>query len=196
MPVKIKMIETFLSVLNSRQPLRKFYELVLLKKARYFSKIQKVNTSKLNMGIKKNDIPYFLSDSNSLSLESSPQVKFLKEIDAGKKMTETKYFKILQKVRSRDRKFASKKCKEFSSMYKKIKNGNKIEPIFLIKDAPAWKVNISVLSPQVKIKSKDKYVILDGHHRASAMWHLGYRQVPAKILRRDFIIKFIENMIS
>jgi len=193
MRVKIRMIEIFLSVLNNRQPLRKFYELVLLKKVHYFSKIQKVNTSKLIMGIKKDDIPYFLSDSKSLYIESSPHVKFLKEIDAGKKMTDTKYFKILQKVRGRN--LASKKCKEFLSTYKKIKNGEKTDPIFLIEDAPAWKVDISVLSPQVKVKGRGKYVILDGHHRASAMWHLGYHQVNAKILRRDFIIKFIENMV-
>src|SRR3972149_3014456 len=126
MRVKIRMIEIFLSVLNNRQPLRKFYELVLLKKVHYFSKI--------------------------LYIESSPHVKFLKEIDAGKKMTDTKYFKILQKVRGRN--LASKKCKEFLSTYKKIKNGEKTDPIFLIEDAPAWKVDISVLSPQVKVKGR------------------------------------------
>lgn len=192
MPAKIKIIETFSSVLKDKKNfsavIRKFYEFYLIKKARY-SKTVEIDSRKLILGAKMLHFRDLHSLNYSPFLADSFFVSFLNDIDQGKNFRNTAYFKIMRKYGGAD--FAKKRVKNFKSLYQVIKNTKNLSPI-LVYDSVDWKTYPDYPKKITINKPQRGFIIFDGHHRVAVMVHLGTKKIPAKIVKKESLWRLFE----
>ena len=161
------MVETFLSVLKSKESPRKIYKifkkLLLLKLITILNRTEYVDPGNMLLSVKWQRFFKKNSVRESLLLNSSVYVSFLKSVDQGKPATKTSYYSLMKKYAGI--KFAQNRAENFLLLYKNFKRTTEIQPVILVKN-----------------NKNLKYSILDGHHRTAIMNHLGKNKIPSKII--------------
>lgn len=190
------MVETFLSVLKSKklisQKIKKLYEFYLLWKTNR-GKVIYIRSSSLVMGPKRHA---FLREQNirySPYLKNSFYTDFLKDVDSGKNIKETKYYQLM--IIYANKSFAFLRTKTFKNMYIEFKKSDQTKHICVYKDINEWNGYYPDYPLNVQIKSpKNSYMIFDGHHRGAIMIHLGMKSIPVKFIEKDFLFKIVKKL--
>src|SRR3990167_3218458 len=194
MPAKTKMIETFLSVLKNKKSLpnsiKKFYEFFLIKKA-FLSPTGQISARSLLLGAKIQNALSLQKIKFHPQLKNSLLVSFLKDIDKGKKINSTNYYRFLSKYGGAD--FANIRTKSFEKLYREAQRGEELKPILVYEDISDWKGYLPDFPKGNIIKgNKNGYVIFDGHHRGSILIQLGYRKIPVKFIKKDPLVDLLK----
>ena len=192
MQVKIKIIETFSSVLKSKKStgskLKKLYEFFLIKKAS-FSPVKQISLENLVLGAKIQKSMKTQGIKFSPLLQNSLLTSYLIDVDRGISAKNTKYFKFLKKYGGSS--FAHTRTASFNELYKNVKKGKETQPILVYEDLSDWQGYFPDYPFGTLPKNiKDGIVIFDGHHRAAIFAHLKHKKIPAKLIKKDPLVKF------